>query len=211
VTTGGLDHLWAGWRTEYITSMTEETGASSPGRSATAADPPDDRDSAARCVFCRILASGLPDGETHVVWRSPDGLVVALLNAYPYGSGHVLVMPVRHTGDLETLAPAESAALWAVVTDTVRTVKVAYRPDGVNVGANLGRAAGAGVPGHLHVHVLPRWGGDSNFMTSIAETRVLPETLSVTADKLRRAWSPGRAEGAPKGALVAVSVWTAPV
>jgi ATP adenylyltransferase len=181
----GLDHLWAGWRTEYITSVTAEAGSTSPespGR------PDDGSNPASRCVFCRILSSGADDTDNHVVHREPSGLVVALLNAYPYGTGHLLVMPVRHTGDLETLTEPESACLWAAVSGAVRAVKAAYAPDGLNVGINLGRAAGAGVPGHLHVHVLPRWGGDSNFMTSVAETRVLPEALSVTAGKLRRAW-----------------------
>ena len=171
-----LDHLWAGWRGEYIAATTDDHAEASAAPQG--------------CVFCRILSSGAEDEETHVVWRHPSGLVVALLNAYPYATGHVLVMPQRHTGDLETLEAPEVTALWAGVTDGVRALKAAYRPEGVNVGANLGRAAGAGVPGHLHVHVLPRWGGDTNFMTSVAGARVLPEALPVTAGKLRQAWTP---------------------
>lgn len=184
-----LERLWAGWRSEYIASVVD----SGPGGQEEAvgdgtAGPE------AHCVFCRILASGVPDLETHVVWRDRAGLTVAILNAYPYSTGHLLVMPVRHVGDLEDLEPGEAAALWDGVTRAVVAVKAAYRPDGLNVGANLGRAAGAGVPGHLHLHVLPRWGGDSNFMTSVAETRVLPEALSVSAAKIGAAW-PGRATG----------------
>jgi ATP adenylyltransferase len=183
-----LDRLWAGWRSEYITSVTNATPPTSPGLPATASDPaPDEADSS--CVFCRILASGAADRDTHVVWRDPSGLVVALLNAYPYATGHLLVMPIRHTGDLETLQPAEAAALWGGVAGAVTAIKTAYRPDGLNVGANLGQAAGAGVPGHLHLHVLPRWSGDTNFMSSVADARVLPEALPVTDDKLRRAWT----------------------
>jgi ATP adenylyltransferase len=183
----GLDHLWAGWRSAYIESVSSPAPASpaepaTPPAGTTPAVQPD------TCVFDRILSSGASDLETHIPWRSPTGLVVALLNAYPYGTGHLMIMPVRHTGDLETLQPPEAAALWAGVTQAVQAIKAAYHPDGLNVGANLGRAAGAGVPGHLHIHVLPRWAGDTNFMTSIAETRVLPESLSVTAAKLRRAW-----------------------
>jgi ATP adenylyltransferase len=168
----GLDRLWAGWRSSYIEST------------ATAPVPvgPDG------CVFCGILASGLADTETHVLWRHPGGDVVALLNAYPYASGHLMVMPVRHTGDLEDLGAYESGALWEGVGAAVVAVKAAYRPDGLNVGANLGKAAGAGVPGHLHVHVLPRWAGDTNFMTSVADARVLPEALATTDAKLREAW-----------------------
>jgi ATP adenylyltransferase len=167
-----LDRLWAGWRHEYITSTSDPEG---PG-------------SDVACVFCRILASGAPDTDTHVVWRHPDGEVVALLNAYPYASGHVMIMPTRHVADLEDLSPGESATLWRGVTAATVALKVAYSSDGLNVGLNLGHAAGAGVPGHLHVHVLPRWVGDTNFMTSVAEARVLPEALSVTDEKLRGAW-----------------------
>jgi diadenosine tetraphosphate (Ap4A) HIT family hydrolase len=140
------------------------------------------------CVFDAILSSGVPDTESHVVWRHPGGLVVALLNAYPYTSGHLMVMPVRHVADLEELSADESSALWVAVTTSVRALKAAYRPEGINLGLNLGKAAGAGVPGHLHVHVLPRWNGDTNFMTAVAETRVLPESLVETDAKLRAAW-----------------------
>ena len=163
-----LGRLWAGWRTAYVSS----TGEAGPG---------DDG-----CVFCRILDSGLDDAETKVVWRGNG--VVAILNAYPYTSGHLMVMPVRHVGELEDLADDEAPVLWAAVTAGVRALKAAYRPEGINVGANLGRAAGAGVPGHFHVHLLPRWNGDTNFMTSVAEVRVLPESLDATWEKLRSAW-----------------------
>jgi ATP adenylyltransferase len=99
-----------------------------------------------------------------------------------------LVLPIRHVSELEDLEADEGAALWAGVTDAVRALKAAYRPEGINVGANIGRGAGAGIPGHFHVHALPRWAGDTNFMTSVAETRVMPETLSVTWQKLHDAW-----------------------
>jgi ATP adenylyltransferase len=166
-----LGRLWAGWRSEYIEGVTNP------------AAPPD-----GDCVFCAILSSGLSDEETHIVWRHPGGTAFAILNAYPYTSGHLMVMPIRHVGELEGLDGSESAGLWEGVRQSVVAIKAAYRPDGLNTGANLGRAAGAGVPGHLHVHVLPRWRGDTNFMTSVAESRVLPETLSASARKLRAAW-----------------------
>lgn len=163
-----LERLWAGWRTEYVGTA----GDAGPGDEG--------------CVFCRILDSGLPDEATYVVWRGSG--CVAILNAFPYTTGHLMVMPARHVGELEDLDDAEAAELWSGVRDAVVALKAAYRPEGINVGANLGRAAGAGVPGHFHVHVLPRWNGDTNFMTSVAETRVLPESLPATATKLTTAW-----------------------
>jgi len=117
-----------------------------------------------------------------------NDLVFALLNLYPYNSGHLMVAPLRHEGDLEALTDDEAVALMRMTVDATRAIKGAYRPDGVNVGMNLGRAAGAGIPTHLHVHVLPRWAADTNFMTSVAEARVLPEALSRTYERLRSAW-----------------------
>ncbi len=114
--------------------------------------------------------------------------MVALLNAYPYTSGHLMVLPVRHVADLEDLDDQEGREMWESLRSAVVAVKAAYGPGGINVGANLGRAAGAGIPGHLHLHVVPRWGGDTNFMTSVADARVLPEALSTSAAKLRSAW-----------------------
>ncbi len=137
-------------------------------------------------VFTSILRSGEPDEVTNIVHRSE--FVFAILNAYPYGTGHTLVLPYRELADLEALEPSETADLWATVTDAVRAVKQAYSPDGVNVGVNLGRPAGGSVSEHLHVHVVPRWTGDANFMTAVANTRTLPEPLDETARKLRAAW-----------------------
>ena len=156
-----LETLWAGWRSDYVS-----------------AGDPDDGDG---CVLCRVLEDG-----TSAVWRGERCAVV--LNAYPYTSGHVMVMPIRHLADLEDLEPSEGAELWSAVADSVRALKEAYAPHGLNVGANLGRTAGAGLPGHLHLHVLPRWDGDTNFMTSVAGARVLPEPLDTTAERLRAAW-----------------------
>lgn len=137
-------------------------------------------------LFEAIEASGLPDEETFVVHRGPKCL--ALLNAYPYTSGHLLVVPRRARAALAELTEDEHAALWSTVRDAVAAVEAAYSPDGVNVGLNQGAAAGAGVPSHLHVHVLPRWSGDTNFMTTTADTRVLPEALGETWRRLVEAW-----------------------
>jgi ATP adenylyltransferase len=118
-------------------------------------------------------------------------LAFALLNAYPYTSGHLMVVPTRHVADLEQLTGAESAAVWVGQASAVIAIKRAYRPDGLNLGVNLGRVAGAGIPGHFHVHALPRWNGDTNFMTALASTRVMPESLPDTDAKLRAAWPDG--------------------
>ncbi len=184
----GLDRLWAGWRSPYIDSVT----APSPPDPSLSADS-SVGGGAAACVFCSILASGEPDDVTHVLWRHPGGLSVAILNAYPYGSGHLMVMPTRHVASPELLDFAEGAALWEGTSMAVSAIRVAYSPDGLNLGANIGRAGGAGIPEHLHVHVLPRWSGDTNFMTAVAETRVLPEPLSLSASKLRAVWGAGAA------------------
>lgn len=162
-----LERLWAGWRSAYVD---QAAGAGDDG-----------------CVLCSILASG-DDEAAHVLWRHPSGRAAALLNAYPYTSGHLMVLPVRHVARLDGLDRGESADLWDGVTRAVTALEGAYRPEGVNFGANLGRAAGAGVPDHLHVHVLPRWVGDTNFTTTVADLRVLPEALGVSASKLRSAW-----------------------
>ena len=181
----GLERLWAGWRSPYIDSVT------APPPPVPVAGGVAASDGAAGCVFCSILSSGEPDDATHVLWRHSGGLAVAILNAYPYGSGHLMVMPTRHVASPELLDVTEGAALWEGASMAVSAIRVAYSPDGLNLGANIGRAGGAGIPEHLHVHVLPRWSGDTNFMTAVAETRVLPEPLSLSAAKLRAAWGLG--------------------
>ena len=173
----GLSRLWAGWRGSYIEEATADE------RAGTTA--PEHRD---RCPFCRILESGLPDEETYIVWRG--GSVFAILNAYPYATGHLLVLPYRHVGELHALSGEEADELWRAAQIGAAAVKAAYTPDGLNIGANLGRAAGAGVPGHLHMHVVPRWNGDTNFMTTTAETRVMPEPLAATWRRLTRQLRP---------------------
>ena len=169
-----LEHLWAGWRRQYIVEATERERAG-----ATAHDP-------SNCVFCALAESGSPSEDNLVVWRGELSYVV--MNAYPYASGHVLVLPLRHVGPLAELTEAESAELWSATQRALASIEQAYDPDGLNMGANLGRAAGAGLPGHLHLHALPRWSGDTNFMTTVAETRVMPETLQLSWKRLTDAW-----------------------
>jgi ATP adenylyltransferase len=169
-----LEQLWAGWRYDYVRGATEqerEHGEAGAG---------------VECVFCRIAGEGDPSVDNLIVWRGPSSL--AVLNLYPYGSGHLLVLPVRHVGDLSELAPDESVALWETTQHAIDAVNAAYDPDGINMGANLGRAAGAGIPAHLHLHVVPRWSGDTNFMSAVAGVRVIPEPLSVAWEKISAAW-----------------------
>jgi diadenosine tetraphosphate (Ap4A) HIT family hydrolase len=173
-----LEQLWAGWRHDYVVSAGEAERASGVEGS---------RGGEEGCVFCRIAASGDPSADNGIVWRGND--VFAVLNAYPYASGHLLVCPVRHVERLDELEPAESADFWAATIDATRAIEASYHPDGLNLGANLGRAAGAGIPRHLHVHVVPRWSGDTNFMTTVGGTRVIPEAISTAWAKLSAAWS----------------------
>ena len=169
-----LDRIWSGWRSAYVAGE----GADSRAAFDLAAGAPS--------VFTQLLESGLSDDETHIVHRGPT--CFAVMNAFPYTSGHLMVIPYREIADLTSLDDAEATELWASVTSAVEAVRKAYRPDGVNVGLNLGRASGGSVPSHLHVHVVPRWTGDSNFMSAIANTQTLPEGLAESARKVRDAW-----------------------
>lgn len=163
-----LEQLWNGWRAEYvggaIEASTKNVGS----------------------VFTRILDSGLSDEEAHIVHRSTT--CFAIMNAYPYSTGHLLVLPYREVPNLEDLSADESRDLWATVTAATLALKASHSPDAMNVGINLGAAAGGSISQHLHVHVVPRWNGDSNFMTSVASVRTIPEPLPVTAQKVRATW-----------------------
>lgn len=167
-----LERLWNGWRATYVSSVP-----------AVSSEPSDGAQSS---VFTQLLGSGLPDSDTHIVFRGES--VFAIMNAYPYATAHVLVLPMREVAELEELTAGETSELWSTVTDAVVAVKTAYRPEGLNVGINLGRPAGGSVSQHLHVHVVPRWTGDANFMTAVANTRTLPEPLVDTAARVRAAW-----------------------
>jgi ATP adenylyltransferase len=167
-----LELLWNGWRSTYVQSAGERDAAGGSSESSS--------------VFTQILESGLSDDDAHIVHRGT--WTFALLNAFPYSVGHLLVLPYREVGELELLTSDETAELWPTVTDGVRALRRAMRPSGINVGLNLGQPAGGSVSEHLHVHVVPRWVGDANFMTATANTRTLPEALPDTAAKLRNAW-----------------------
>ena len=155
-----MERLWTPWRSEYVTTA-------------------DDSD---RCIFCAHLEAGDDEG-AGIIYRGVNTFV--LMNAFPYNTGHVMVAPTSHTGELGELPSATRHELMDVVDLATRAMQEALKPHGFNVGMNLGRVAGAGIPGHLHVHVVPRWGGDTNFMPVTADTKVMPETIDQTAAKLR--------------------------
>lgn len=162
-----VEHLWAGWRMAYVAAGIEA------GEGST--------------LFEAILDSDLPDEETFIVWRGDE--CFALMNLHPYTSGHVMVLPKRGVAELGDLSDSESVELWEGVRAAVAAVTAAFAPHGINVGANLGRGAGAGIPDHLHIHVVPRWDGDTNFMTAIANTRVLPEAMIDSWRRIVDAWA----------------------
>lgn len=168
--------LWAPWRGAYIRAAAADCAA---GRKT--------------CLFCRLRRSR--DDEADLV-LCRDELAFAVLNRFPYNNGHLMVAPVRHVADYSRLRPAEVAAVGALVQRAIRALARDARPHGFNVGMNLGRAAGAGEDTHLHVHVVPRWNGDTNFMPALAETRVVGEHLAETWRRLRPLLTPRRAKGA---------------
>jgi ATP adenylyltransferase len=190
-----MDRLWTPWRYNYVTGADEEKTDPRKGVPSTlSAWPGEDQD----CVFCNLIRS--------VEWGSAQpmgaeaaekaGLVVArlkscfvCLNAFPYTSGHVLIVPYRHIDSLASLPVAEAEEMMRTAQRLETVLRAVYRPDGLNLGLNLGKSAGAGVANHIHIHQLPRWAGDTNFMTVTAETRILPETLEITWQRLRKGWN----------------------
>jgi len=158
-----MKRLWAPWRMQYI------GGEPRPG-----------------CLFCRLLENpDDPDAEL-VVWR-PQGAIV-MLNKFPYNPGHVMVAPVMHVPSFEELDDDASLDLMRAQRQTLRVLRKVMKPDGFNVGANLGKAAGAGIPDHAHLHIVPRWDGDTSFMVVLDDVKVVNEALAQTAEKLKRAF-----------------------
>lgn len=186
-----MDTLWTPWRYAYVAA------ADRPARQGVSVELnswPGDK----HCVFCNLLAaadyaiahgmeSERADRAARIVLRAQHCYIC--LNTFPYNSGHVMIVPRRHEPDIAGLAPEEASEMMALTQHSERVLRSTYSPDGINVGMNLGKAAGAGVAGHLHMHMVPRWAGDTNFMTVMGETRVLPEILDTTWEKLRAAFS----------------------
>lgn len=184
-----MDRLWTPWRYAYITRTDEQARTGVPPELA-AWPAAEDK----HCVFCNMVAAtdyaiahGMPaetaERYSHIVHRGRNSFVC--LNAFPYATGHVLILPYLHTDSLAKTPPDAAHEMIELAQMTERAFRSIYRPDGINLGMNLGEAAGAGVAAHIHMHALPRWVGDTNFMTVTAETRVLPETLDTSWAKLR--------------------------
>ena len=158
-----MDVLWSPWRYDYIT----ESGAAKPHG----------------CVFCNILDNSASDEDTFILHRAEFNFVI--LNIYPYTTGHLMVVPYAHVSNLDAAEKAATDEMMDLIKRAQTALTDVYAPDGLNIGMNIGRSAGAGVEGHYHMHVLPRWVGDVNFMTAIGQTRTLPETLRSTYEKLK--------------------------
>jgi ATP adenylyltransferase len=158
-----VDYLWTPWRYHYITAPDAPSG----------------------CVFC-AAAAGADDRASFIVHRAKRNFII--LNRYPYTNGHVMIVPFDHAASLGVLDDETLMEMTKLARETEKHLRAIYNPDGMNIGMNLGKAAGAGIAGHLHLHVLPRWTGDTNFMTVTGETRVLPEDLPMTWERLRAAF-----------------------
>ncbi len=160
-----MDYLWTPWRYAYITAASKDEGK------------PDG------CIFCELPK--LPDEQAKIVYRGK--LCYVILNSFPYTSGHVMIVPFAHLDQLQKLPESAAQEMMALSQKMESVLRRVYTPDGINLGMNIGRAAGAGVTGHIHMHVLPRWVGDTNFMTVTGESRVLPEALEETWRRIRAA------------------------
>jgi ATP adenylyltransferase len=154
-----MDYLWTPWRYAYVSGTGKPAG----------------------CIFCE--APKLADGEAKIVYRG--SLCYVILNKFPYTSGHVMIVPYEHLDELQKLRRDATHEMMDISQRMENVLRQVYRPDGLNLGMNVGQAAGAGVAGHIHMHLLPRWSADTNFMTTTAETRVLPEALETTYRRLR--------------------------
>jgi ATP adenylyltransferase len=139
------------------------------------------------CLFCRVIENPDDEDASLVVWR-PDSAIV-MLNKFPYNPGHVMVAPHAHKPSLEDLTDPETASLMSALRTTLKVLRTTLKPEGFNVGANIGRPAGAGIPDHVHLHVVPRWNGDTNFMPVLDDVKVVAEALAQTAAKLRQSFA----------------------
>jgi ATP adenylyltransferase len=192
-----MERLWTPWRYEYVSRAQD---SSRPGVPEALSAWPGRADGDCDCVFCNMIAavdhaiaSGMPIGEAekaaHILVRAKSCFLC--LNAYPYATGHILIVPYVHADSLAALSRDDAGEMMSLAQRVEVVLRTVYRPAGMNFGLNLGEAGGAGIAGHIHMHALPRWIGDTNFMTVTADTRVLPEALDTTWEKIRAAWVDG--------------------
>lgn len=166
-----MDVLWSPWRYDYIKSAESQPSAGETSG----------------CVFCDILRSSASDEEKFILHRAEHNFVI--LNIYPYVSGHLMIVPYSHIADLDKAAKQITDELMDLTKRCQTALREVYHPNGMNLGMNFGKAAGAGVAEHFHLHILPRWIGDVNFMTSVGQTRTIPESLEITYEKLKGKFS----------------------
>ena len=189
-----MDRLWTPWRYEYVSRAEDPSW---PGVPAALSAWTGSGAAACDCVFCNIISAvnysieqGMPveqaEKAAHILVRAEHCYLC--LNAYPYGTGHILIVPYRHADSLATLPAGDAHEMMELAQRVESALRTVYRPAGLNFGLNLGQAGGAGIVGHIHMHALPRWIGDTNFMTVTANTRVLPEALDTTWERIRQAW-----------------------
>jgi ATP adenylyltransferase len=168
-----MDHIWSPWRYKYIAAVDQKPG----------------------CVFCNVIAQNR-DAENFIIHRATLNFII--LNLFPYTSGHLMIVPYQHLASLSSVDEPTTTEMIEMAKRAQSALESEYHPDGFNIGMNLGRAAGAGVADHLHLHVVPRWSGDANFVSIVGETRVLPEALATTYEKLVR-YFPGSGQQAGSG------------
>jgi ATP adenylyltransferase len=155
-----MEYLWSPWRFDYVSIAAKDTG----------------------CIFCTALQKA-DEPDSLVVYRGQHNFII--LNRFPYNNGHLMIAPYEHIANLEEAARPAAEEMMVLTQRVIQTMREVYKPDGFNVGMNLGRIAGAGVDTHYHMHVVPRWSGDTNFMTALSQTRVIPESFETTLSKLK--------------------------
>ncbi len=160
-----MEHLWTPWRMTYLQNNLPKTEG---------------------CIFCNAATDPDTDSTTYIIHRGQHHFII--LNLYPYNNGHLMIVPFAHVESIEQLSPEALTELMTLSQTSMQVLRSAYNPHGFNLGINVGNAAGAGVPGHVHLHILPRWNGDSNFMSTLANTRVIPELMPQTYERLKSLW-----------------------
>jgi ATP adenylyltransferase len=167
-----MEYLWAPWRMPYIEDDSESM----------------------ECIFCQLLEG--PDGPGNLILHRAEHAFV-ILNRFPYTNGHTMIVPYEHEASLDPLPPATLTEMMELTRQAIAHLRQVYQPEGFNVGLNLGKVAGAGITDHIHIHIVPRWGGDTNFMATTAKTRVVPEALEVTFERLKNSWTDSETANPP--------------